>query len=145
MAPISYRRHRFPPVVIQHAVWLYLRFTLSYRDVEELLAERGLDLSYEASQLGAQIRTGDRSRRREAVPPEPRLGMLSPCLRLIITNALCGFASSTAFAPDRWHGRDGARTSAEDRRVHQKVIRPSLSKVWFARLQMYQKTNDLVV
>jgi putative transposase len=42
MAPISYRRHRFPPVVIQRAVWLYLRFTLSYRDVEELLAERGL-------------------------------------------------------------------------------------------------------
>ena len=38
MAEISYRRHRFPPVVIQHAVWLYLRFTLSYRDVEELLA-----------------------------------------------------------------------------------------------------------
>ena len=48
MAPISYRRHRFPPVVIQHAAWLYLRFTLSYRDVEELLAERGLDLSYES-------------------------------------------------------------------------------------------------
>jgi putative transposase len=47
MSPISYRRHRFPPVVIQHAVWLYLRFTLSYRDVEELLAERGLDVSYE--------------------------------------------------------------------------------------------------
>src|SRR6201987_1445537 len=48
MGPISYRRHRFPPVVIQHAVWLYLRFTLSYRDVEELLAERGLDISYES-------------------------------------------------------------------------------------------------
>jgi putative transposase len=47
MADISYRRHRFPPVVIQHAVWLYLRFTFSYRDVEDLLAERGLDLSYE--------------------------------------------------------------------------------------------------
>src|SRR5271157_2068716 len=47
MAPISYRRHRFPPVVIQHAVWLYLRFTLSYRDVAELLAERGIDVSYE--------------------------------------------------------------------------------------------------
>ena len=47
MAEISYRRHRFPPVIIQHAVWLYLRFTLSYRDVEELLAERGLDNSYE--------------------------------------------------------------------------------------------------
>ena len=44
---LSYRRHRFPPVVIQHAVWLYLRFTLSYRDVEDLLAERGVDVSYE--------------------------------------------------------------------------------------------------
>src|ERR1700719_4759644 len=48
MAPISYRRHRFSPVVIPHAVWLYLRLTLSYRDVEELLAERGLDLSCES-------------------------------------------------------------------------------------------------
>ena len=47
MALISYARHQFPPVVIQHAVWLYLRFTLSYRDVEDLLAERGLDISYE--------------------------------------------------------------------------------------------------
>jgi len=47
MAEMSYRRHRFPPTIIQHSVWLYLRFTLSYRDVEELLAERGLDISYE--------------------------------------------------------------------------------------------------
>src|SRR5215469_15009617 len=47
MMELSYRRHRFTPVVIQHAVWLYLRFTLSYRDVEDLLAERGLDISYE--------------------------------------------------------------------------------------------------
>src|SRR3712207_1229425 len=47
MPPISYARHQFPPVVIQHAVWLYLRFTLSLRDVEDLLAERGLDISYE--------------------------------------------------------------------------------------------------
>ena len=37
----------FPAEIIQHAIWLYLRFTLSYRDVEELLAERGLDISYE--------------------------------------------------------------------------------------------------
>jgi putative transposase len=44
---LSYCRHRFPPVVIQHAVWVYLRFTLSYRDVEDLLVERGLDISYE--------------------------------------------------------------------------------------------------
>jgi transposase-like protein len=47
MATLPYRRHRFPPGIIQHAIWLYLRFTLSYRDVEELLAERGLDVSYE--------------------------------------------------------------------------------------------------
>src|SRR3712207_3143098 len=47
MQPISYRRHRFPAEIIRHAIWLYLRFTLSYRDVEELLAERGLDVSYE--------------------------------------------------------------------------------------------------
>ena len=47
MPPISYARQQFPPVVIQHAIWLYLRFTLSYRDVEDLLAERGLEVSYE--------------------------------------------------------------------------------------------------
>ena len=47
MAPLCYCRHRFPPEIIQHAIWLYLRFTLSYRDVEDLLAEHGLDISYE--------------------------------------------------------------------------------------------------
>ena len=40
MAEIAYRRHRFQPVIIPHAVWLYLRFTLSCKDVEELLAVR---------------------------------------------------------------------------------------------------------
>ena len=47
MRPLSYARHQFPPVLIQHAVWLYLRFSVSYRDVEDLLAERGVDVSYE--------------------------------------------------------------------------------------------------
>src|SRR3954462_6064044 len=47
MPLLSYRGHRFPPPIIQHAIWLYLRFTLSYRDVEDLLAERGLEISYE--------------------------------------------------------------------------------------------------
>lgn len=47
MKPISYARFQFPPTVIQHAVWLYLRFNLSLRDVEDMLAERGLDVSYE--------------------------------------------------------------------------------------------------
>src|SRR5665811_29692 len=47
MRPISFKRHRFPPEIIRHAIWLYARFTLSFRDVEELLAERGIDASYE--------------------------------------------------------------------------------------------------
>jgi len=47
MEPISFDRHRFPPDVIRYAVWLYAKFTLSFRDVEDLLAERGLDISYE--------------------------------------------------------------------------------------------------
>ena len=47
MSSPSYARHRFPPAIIQHAVWLYFRFALSYRDVEDLLAERGIDASYE--------------------------------------------------------------------------------------------------
>jgi putative transposase len=48
MQPISYARHQFPAEIIRHAVWMYLRFTLSYRDVEELLAERGIVVTYES-------------------------------------------------------------------------------------------------
>jgi len=48
MNPISFKRHRFPPDVIHYAVWLYFRFTLSIRDVEELLAQRGIEASREA-------------------------------------------------------------------------------------------------
>ncbi len=44
----SYRGHRFPPEIISHAVWLYYRFCLSFRDVEDLLAERSVMVSYEA-------------------------------------------------------------------------------------------------
>ncbi|TRD17727.1 IS6 family transposase [Palleronia caenipelagi] len=46
-SPISYKRHRSPPEIIAHAVWLYVRFNLSLREVEELLLERGIDVSYE--------------------------------------------------------------------------------------------------
>ena len=46
-----YKRHRFPPSIIQHAVWLYYRFNLSVRDVEDLLAERNIFVSYEAIRL----------------------------------------------------------------------------------------------
>ena len=47
MKKISYRGYRFPAEIIQQAIWLYLRFTLSLRDVEDLLAERGIMVSYE--------------------------------------------------------------------------------------------------
>ena len=47
MTKISYVGYRFPPEIIQQAIWLYLRFTLSFRDVEDLLAERGIAVSYE--------------------------------------------------------------------------------------------------
>ena len=46
--PERYKNHRFPPEIISHAVWLYFRFTLSYRDVEEMLFARGIVVSYEA-------------------------------------------------------------------------------------------------
>ena len=73
MAQLSYRRHRFPAEIIQHAIWLYLRFTLSYRDVEELLAERGLEVSYETVRrwvlkFGATV--AQRLRRRRPRPSD---------------------------------------------------------------------------
>ena len=47
LPPRSFKRHRFPIEIISHAVWLYFRFSLSYRDVEELMAARGIVLTYE--------------------------------------------------------------------------------------------------
>ena len=47
----TYKRHRFPPDVISYAVWLYYRFNLSHRDIEDLLAERGITVSYESIRL----------------------------------------------------------------------------------------------
>ena len=47
--PVSpFKRHRFPPEIIQYAVWLYHRFNLSARDIEDLLAERGITVTYES-------------------------------------------------------------------------------------------------
>ena len=47
MQAVSFKRHRFPPDVIRQALWPYFRFTLSFRDVEEVLARRGIEVSYE--------------------------------------------------------------------------------------------------
>ena len=48
---LSYKRHRFPPDIIPYAVWLYFRFNLSHRDIEDLLAQRGIDVSRESIRL----------------------------------------------------------------------------------------------
>jgi putative transposase len=72
MRKISYAGYRFPPEVIDHAIWLYLRFTLSFGDVEDLLAERGIAVSYETvrrwvNHFGPMIAAQLRKRR-----PKPR-------------------------------------------------------------------------
>ena len=72
MNTISYRGYRFPPEIIQQAIWLYLRFTFSLRDVEDLLAERGVAVSYETvrrwvNHFGPMIAVDLRKRR-----PKPR-------------------------------------------------------------------------
>jgi putative transposase len=47
----TYKRHRLPPDIISYAVWLYFRFNLSHRDIEDLFAERGITVSREAIRL----------------------------------------------------------------------------------------------
>ncbi len=47
----SYKRHRFPAEIIQYAVWLYYRFNMSHRDIEDLLAEHSIEVSYESIRL----------------------------------------------------------------------------------------------
>jgi transposase-like protein len=68
MSKISYAGYRFPPEIIQQAIWLYVRFTLSFRDVEDLLAERGIMVSYETvlrwvNHFGPKIAADPRKRR----------------------------------------------------------------------------------
>ena len=70
--PALYRRHRFPAEISSHAVWLYFRFNLSHRDVEELLAERDIRVSYEAIRLWCRkfgSAYADRLRRRRPGRP----------------------------------------------------------------------------
>src|SRR5450759_5041991 len=68
MTKINYSGYRFPPEIIQQAIWLYVRFTLSFRDVEDLLAERGIVVSYETvrrwvNHFGPMIAADLRNRR----------------------------------------------------------------------------------
>ena len=74
MTRISYKRHRFPLTVIQHAVRLYFRVTLSLRDVEEMMAHRGVDVSYETVRAWT-VKFGPKiaaNLRRRKLPPSPR-------------------------------------------------------------------------
>src|SRR4051812_8362122 len=89
----SYKRHRFPPAIIGHAVWLYFRFSLSYRDVEELLAERGVVLTYETirqwCRTFGQCYANDLRRRR------PRTGDKWPLDGLIARPPFAGLCRQT--------------------------------------------------
>ena len=54
MKPVSFARYRFPADIIRQAGWLYFRFTLSFRDVEDLMAQRGIEVSYETIRMWTQ-------------------------------------------------------------------------------------------
>jgi putative transposase len=70
--PVSYKRHRFPPEIIAHAVWLYFRFPLSLRLVEEMLLERGIVVSYETVRRWAMKFGPEYARRLRRKTPSPR-------------------------------------------------------------------------
>ena len=71
MTPPSYRGYHFPADVIQRTVWMYLRFTLSYRDVDDLLAERGIQVSYETVRRWVHVFGPGIARRLRARRPRP--------------------------------------------------------------------------
>jgi putative transposase len=71
--PVSFKRHRFPGDVIRHAVWLNFRFSISFCDVEELMAQRGIDVSYDTIRcwtvrFGPLIARRLKKRRRPSTP-----------------------------------------------------------------------------
>jgi transposase-like protein len=89
--PLSFQRHQFPADVIRHAVWLYMGFTLGFRDVEEMLAARGIDVSGETIRcwtikFGPQIA---RNLNRDRPAPSP----LCPQMKWSATSAVSGCIS----------------------------------------------------
>jgi transposase-like protein len=72
MQPVTFKRHRCPPDVIRVAVWLNFRFTLSFRDVEEMLAQRGIEASYETIRCWTQNCTQITLAFREFIPGRDR-------------------------------------------------------------------------
>src|SRR3712207_2191590 len=109
MLPLSYSGYRFPPDIIQRAVWMYLRFTLSFRDVEELLAERGIIVTYESIRrwvltFGPAITRRLRAKQTCAARPtnaaRPTHAMQSSARQTI-----CGSASGSLLRRPKPHGR----------------------------------------
>lgn len=85
MTTVSYRYCRFPPDVIELAVWLYYGFTLSFRDVERILAERGVGVSYETIRVvGCQVWTTDRA----AFAPLVKGFVISPISRTAVPGSI---------------------------------------------------------
>ena len=87
-----YKRHRFPPEIIQYAVWLYYRFGLSQRDIENLLAERGIIVSYES--FGPGVTSLDRPVREDSNDGIKDLEIRSLLMKFSSTSAvndtICG-------------------------------------------------------
>jgi putative transposase len=110
MAEICYRHHRFPPVIIQHAIWLYLRFTLSYRDVEELLAERGISISYETVRCWVLKFGPVIARRLRRCCPRPSHHLDEMVVRIAGQRMYLWRAVDAGSAPARWSG--GAAANA---------------------------------
>jgi transposase-like protein len=118
MSKISYAGYRFPPEIIQQAIWLYVRFTLSFRDVEDLLEERGIMVSYETGAGGTIL--GRRSQR--------------TCANA--TQAPYDLASRRSLSENRWpHG------TRRNKRAALKLMRKLLKKYGFVPEKLI--TDDL--
>jgi hypothetical protein len=112
--PVSYPRHRFPAEIIGHAVWLYHVFSLSLRDVELILAERGVGVTHES--IRHWCRKSERLRSSVTPTPSPTRGHVIPRLGVHSYQgraALCGEPSTSvgscwhlgAAAPQRGGGQ----------------------------------------
>jgi hypothetical protein len=102
MTKISYNGYRFPPVIIQQAIWLYARFTLSFRDVEDLLAERGITVFYE---------TWHPSFISKALRPSTRISSFWRCC------TRPGFVLLVRFGAGRMHSGMAFHSSVRPRRI----------------------------
>jgi len=129
MPAISYARHQFPPVFIQHAVWLYVRFTPSYRDVEDLLAERGLEVAYETIRRWVlKVGPAIARRLRQSRPkPSPRWHLDETAVR-IAGEQMCLWRA----VDDEGEGLDVLVQRQRDKAAAHKLMRMLLKKQGFA-------------